>query len=73
MIRTSGLLVVASLAVSGCGIEPWVPAYDRGLLAEPHMRFDRDPISSRYRQHVNATREGARGAGSATGGGCGCN
>jgi hypothetical protein len=73
MIRTTGLVVITLLTLPGCGIQPWVPAYDRALLAEPYMRFDRDPISSRYRQHVNATREGARGAGSATGGGCGCN
>ena len=73
MIR-SVLVLGIVLCVAGCGIQPWVPAYERGILAEPMMRFDRDPLSARYRQHVNAVREGARGAaGSATGGGCGCN
>ncbi len=73
MTRTSSLALILLAALSGCGIRPWVPAYERGLLAQPLMRFDRDPLSARYRQHVNATREAARGGGIATGGGCGCN
>ena len=74
MIRVATLVLISSTLLAGCGIKPWVPAYERGLLAEPIMQFNRDPLSARYRQHVNATREGSRGAaGSATGGGCGCN
>ena len=61
------------LALTACSIEPWVPPYERGLLADPIMRFDRDPISNAYRQHVYDVREGARGAGMTSGGGCGCN
>jgi hypothetical protein len=35
--------------------------------------FNRDPVSASYIHHVYDSREGARGAGIATGGGCGCN
>lgn len=63
-----GLLLL--LAVTGCaGVKP----YEREMLADPLMSFARDPISERYLQHVYEVREGARGAGVAQGGGCGCN
>lgn len=54
-------------------IEPWVAPYEREYLADPIMSFNKDPLSNKYRQHVFNTREGARGAGYAHGGGCGCN
>lgn len=68
MKMLTGLLVV--LAVTGCaGVKP----YEREMLADPLMSFSRDPISDRHTQHVYEVREGARGAGVAQGGGCGCN
>ena len=66
------LLVGASLA-GGCAIEPWVQPYERARLADPIMSFSRDPVSATYLNHVYDAREGARGAGAAQGGGCGCN
>jgi len=54
-------------------VEPWVAPYEREYLADPIMSFNKDPLSNKYRQHVFNTREGARGAGYAHGGGCGCN
>ena len=65
------LMLVTSL--SACDVEPWVKPYERAHLADPIMMFDRDPVSSTYLGHVHDAREGARGAGLATGGGCGCN
>lgn len=53
--------------------EPWVKPYERAHLADPIMSFSRDPVSSAYRSHVFEAREGARGAGGESGGGCGCN
>ena len=69
------LFIVLTLAMllSACDIEPWVKPYERANLADPIMMFDRDPVSSTYLGHVHDAREGARGAGLATGGGCGCN
>ncbi len=61
------------IVLGGCSAEPWVKPYERANLADPIMSFGRDPISSAYMNHVHEVREGARGAGSAQGGGCGCN
>jgi Domain of unknown function (DUF4266) len=54
-------------------IEPWVKPYEREHFADPIMSFNRDPVSSVYRDHVFESREGARGATGGVGGGCGCN
>lgn len=68
MTRIAWLLL--ALTAAGCvGVKP----YEREMLADPLMSFARDPISDRYAQHVYEVREGARGAGVAQGGGCGCN
>lgn len=76
-------VVIACLLALGSGcamqpsqkplLKPWVKPYERGLLADPIMSFSRDPLASKHRQHVFEVREGARGAGQAQGGGCGCN
>lgn len=75
MGRVLSLSLCASvLLLSGCSsIEPWVAPYERAHLADPIMSFSRDPVSASYMNHVHEVREGARGAGSAEGGGCGCN
>jgi len=67
------LLLICAVTLGGCAIEPWVKPYERANLADPIMSFNRDPISASYIHHVYDSREGARGAGVATGGGCGCN
>jgi hypothetical protein len=75
-VRTVALLLAALLLalISGCApIEPWVKPYEREHLADPIMALERNPISSVYLDHVFETREGARGATGAVGGGCGCN
>ena len=66
-------LILASLLRSACATEPWVKPYERANLADPIMSFARDPISANYLHHVFDSREGARGAGVVSGGGCGCN
>jgi len=65
--------VVAGVCLCGCAIEPWVKPYEREWLADPLMSVSRDALSDKYLQHVHDVREGARGAGVAEGGGCGCN
>lgn len=70
----SVLLPLALLLLAGCSnIEPWVKPYERAHLADPIMSFTRDPVAASYINHVHEAREGARGAGVASGGGCGCN
>ena len=67
----AGALVAA---LAGCTAPtPWVKPYEREHFADPIMSFNRDPVSSSYFDHVLESREGARGATGAVGGGCGCN
>lgn len=67
-------LILLLMIAAGCtNIEPWVKPYERANLADEVMLFDRDPVSSKYLNHVHESREGARGAAGSSGGGCGCN
>jgi hypothetical protein len=72
MKRVIPLLVLVMLSTA-CSIEPWVKPYERANLADPIMNPNRDPVSSAYLTHVHDAREGAKGAGLVSGGGCGCN
>jgi len=68
------MLLIAMTLLSACsGVEPWVKPYERANLSDPAMRFDRNPVSDSYINHVHEAREGARGASGSAGGGCGCN
>ena len=67
------LMIMCTLTLAGCDMQPWVKPYERANLADEVMQFDRDPVSSSYLEHVYEARESARGAGITTGGGCGCN
>lgn len=71
LVRSTALVVV--LLISGCSLTPWVKPYERANLTDPVMSFNRDPVSTSYLHHVYEVREGTRGAGIASGGGCGCN
>jgi hypothetical protein len=67
------IMLCAAALLGGCVREPWVKPYEREMLADPLMSFSRDSLSDQYRQHVFDVREGARGATTSQGGGCGCN
>jgi hypothetical protein len=68
------LLISGLLLTSACSnVEPWVKPYERANLADEVMKFDRNPVSGAYMNHVYEAREGARGASGSAGGGCGCN
>jgi hypothetical protein len=63
-------LVAGLIASAGCqNVKPW----QRGTLAEPAMRADRDPLSLALQEHVFFSREAAAGGRGVGGGGCGCN
>lgn len=56
--------------VAGCqNVKPW----QRGTLADPLMRADRDPLGPALDEHVYFSREAASGGRGVGGGGCGCN
>ena len=60
--------------LTGCATpEPWVKPYERQNLSDPIMSFERDPVATRYLNHVFEAREAMRGAEGSAGGGCGCN
>jgi hypothetical protein len=73
----AALLCTATLgAGAGCAIkpiEPWVKPFERERLADPMMKFSRNALADKHREHVFDVREGARGATGVQGGGCGCN
>lgn len=73
--RIAALAALAGATLlSGCAaVEPWVKPYERERLSDPVMKFSRDALSDRHREHVYVVREGARGATGSQGGGCGCN
>lgn len=72
MLRLTSLFAMLFLLMA-CSTEPWVKPYERANLADPIMSFSRDPVAESYLHHVYDAREGARGAGVVSGGGCGCN
>lgn len=72
-MKLAGILILTSLVLTACSVEPWVKPYERAHLADPIMSFERNPVSSAYINHVYQAREGARGAEGGKGGGCGCN
>ena len=73
-LRTSLVVAAVLASLQACApVRPWVKPYEREHLADPIMALDRNPVSSTYLDHVFETREGARGATGAVGGGCGCN
>jgi len=75
MLRPFTLAVLGSaVLLAGCATpEPWVKPYERERLADPIMKFSRDGLPDKHREHVFVVREGARGATGVQGGGCGCN
>ena len=58
----SVILLGLLFALSGCtSVQPWVKPYQRGYLADAIMSFEKDPVSTRYMNHVYEAREAARG------------
>jgi hypothetical protein len=69
-ILHGGLLLLLGLVMSGCAhVQPW----ERGALADPIMRADRDPVGLQFAEHMWFSREAASGGRGVGGGGCGCN
>ncbi len=68
---------LTTAGLTGCALpqmpEPWVKPYERERLADPIMKFARDTLPERQREHIHAVREGSRGATGVQGSGCGCN
>lgn len=69
-------LAVAAVAVfttSACTSLKPVAAWEKGMLAKPEMTFQDNPLSAKFEDHMNVSREAASGGAGVGGGGCGCN
>jgi hypothetical protein len=64
------VLGLCALALGACST---VKPQDKELLADPAMSYGSGGEVELQEEHVLSNREGAAGAGRATGGGCGCN
>ena len=67
------LLLLAVLCLSACGNVGKVEAWEKGNLAKPAMRFDGDPLDTRFINHIYFSKENSSGGSGVGGGGCGCN
>jgi hypothetical protein len=69
-VKLSCALAACLWLVTGCQtVKPW----QRGALADPTMRPDRDPLGVALDEHVFFSREATSGGRGVGGGGCGCN
>ena len=71
-IRAAGVLVTASLLISGCaslGVKPW----QRELLSRQDMQLDGSALDDAIDDHMYFSKEASSGGRSFGGGGCGCN
>jgi hypothetical protein len=71
-MKAKQILSLAAVLILAAGCEEVKP-WQRGTLADPTMRADRDPIGSAMADHVYFSREEASGGRGVGGGGCGCN
>lgn len=74
-LATGAVLLGLAAGGAGCAHAPKPPVqpWQREHLARRAMRFDADPLESRFRQHMFGSREGSEGGYAEAGGGCGCN
>ena len=64
--------ILSCLLLSACSqieVKPW----EKGLLANPGMQLDSDPLSSAFDDHIYFSKEASSGGRTFAGGGCGCN
>lgn len=71
-MRRITCIVILSVGLAGCAMDPWVKPYERETLADPIMAFSPDTGTEKFRQHVFDVLQGSPGAELSQGGGCGC-
>ena len=66
----TALAILVAIGLAGCvSVRPDAREY----LADPSMTFGSGGETQAHEQHVLSNREGSFGAGTVSGGGCGCN
>ncbi|MFZ6844643.1 DUF4266 domain-containing protein [Undibacterium sp. RuTC16W] len=68
-----GLLLLLMQSLSACSSLPSVQAWEKGKLAKQEMKFEGDPLETKFVEHVYFSKEAASGGAGVGGGGCGCN
>ena len=67
------LLIVCCFTCSACSIVP-VKSWQKATLAGETMRFGGpNPMIKKFDEHIYTSKEGSKGGGGVSGGGCGCN
>lgn len=69
----SCLLLLLIQSLSACSSLPSVQAWEKGKLAKQEMKFDGDPLETKFVDHIYFSKEAASGGAGVGGGGCGCN
>jgi len=67
------LISVSTLLLGGCAVQEVKP-WQKGTLAKETMRFGGpNPMVKKFDEHIYTSKEGTKGGGGVSGGGCGCN
>ncbi|NRA72253.1 MAG: DUF4266 domain-containing protein [Gammaproteobacteria bacterium] len=71
--KATVMAVVLSFALSSCTIVPVKP-WQKGTLAQDIVKFGGpNPMIKKFEEHIYTSKEGTKGGGGVSGGGCGCN
>ena len=71
--KATVMAVVLSFALSSCPIVPVKP-WQKGTLAQDIVKFGGpNPMIKKFEEHIYTSKEGTKGGGGVSGGGCGCN
>ncbi|MBF0613748.1 MAG: DUF4266 domain-containing protein [Magnetococcales bacterium] len=65
------LLTISGVLLAGCASD--VKAWEKGILAQPHMQPGGGNSIQAVHEHVYTSKEGSFGGTGIGGGGCGCN
>lgn len=65
-------VILVALMFNGClkDVKPW----EKNILAKASMQDgDLNALTQRFEEHIYFSKEGTKGGGNVSGGGCGCN
>ncbi len=65
-------IIILMLSIVNIACTPKVAAWERGILAKPHMLLQSNSLENSVRQHMHSSKEASAGGRNAGGGGCGC-
>lgn len=68
------IIPAAFILITGCSHITPVKAWEKGTLASEDMRYGGpNPMIKKFDEHIYTSKEGTKGGGGVSGGGCGCN